>query len=84
MVGRVNLQINRLDPATGRLSVTADACGPGKLLHGERRALWAMQKMGRYVPKIAEIKFMPDDSYDKLRQGTFQRWRTDKETADVL
>lgn len=84
MVGRVNLQINRLDPATGAPRVTADACGPGKLLHGERRALWAMYKMGRYVPKIAEIKFMPDDSYEKLRQATFQRWRDDKTKGDVL
>lgn len=33
---------------------------------------------------IAEIKYMPDPSYDALRQPTFQRFRTDKEFPDVL
>ena len=32
---------------------------------------------------IAQIKYKKDDSYDALRQPTFQFWRDDKETPDA-
>lgn len=33
--------------------------------------------------RIAQIKYKKDDSYDALRQPTFQHWRDDKETPDA-
>lgn len=55
--------------------------GPGKLTHYERRAIFIDGQ--DYVGNIAEIEYMQDDTYDALRQATFQRWRFDKETPDA-
>ena len=33
--------------------------------------------------RLAQIKYKTDDSYDALRQPTFQFWRDDKETPDA-
>lgn len=67
--------------------------GPGRLTHKERIALWEakvahIEKHGPsdyYVngTSIAQIKYKKDDSYDALRQPTFQHWRDDKETPDA-
>lgn len=53
--------------------------GPGKLTHKERKDLWDEQNSG--LPNywgIATIKYKRDDSYDALRQPTFQHWRPEK------
>ena len=52
--------------------------GPGKLSHAERRTLWEQWKNFSYRPRIAQIKYKRDDSYEALRQPTFQHWRDDK------
>lgn len=63
--------------------------GPGKLTHQERKDLWniyvakSARQMGdvawpRRANLIATIKAKRDPSYEGLRQGTFQHWRTDK------
>lgn len=57
--------------------------GPGALTHSERKILWAKFRQGKFVPRIAEVKYMKDDTYDGLRQPTFVRWRDDKGVADV-
>ena len=59
--------------------------GPGKLTHAERRDLWQRYKMTaeRGEIGIAQIKYKSDDSYDALRQPTFQHWRLDKDVPDA-
>jgi len=66
--------------------------GPGKLTHLERRRLWQQWSRDRhpvcqsYTPDsgpMACIQYKRDDSYDALRQPTFQHWRTDKDEADA-
>lgn len=67
--------------------------GPGKLSHDERRELWAEWKQWQGAIKsgykdtkwkrMAAIKYKRDDSYDALRQPTFQVWRDDKDEADA-
>jgi len=60
--------------------------GPGRLTHDERRELWHgwTTRLTRSWPnRIAQIKYKADDSYDALRQPTFQFWRDDKETPDA-
>lgn len=50
--------------------------GPGKLTHEERKALW--EKPWNYIGKIIEVAYMPDASYDALREGRFHAFRPDK------
>lgn len=57
--------------------------GPGALTHKERKDLWESVRKGEQKIAIAEIKYMPDDTYEALRQATFVRWRPDKETPDA-
>lgn len=90
MVGRINVELARRDRA-GNVSRSVIGIGPGKMSHDERRAVWRaaavdLTRPERFAPfkTIAEIKYMPDPSYDALRQPTFQRFRTDKEFPDVL
>jgi hypothetical protein len=52
--------------------------GPGKQTTAERAA--ALH--GKY-PRMACIKYKPDDGYEALRQPTFQCWRDDKSEADA-
>lgn len=58
--------------------------GPGKLSHDQRKALWDMYSNEDPHGMYAEIKYMPDPSYDALRQPTIQRLRTDKQEGDIL
>lgn len=51
--------------------------GPGKQTTAER----ASALRGQY-PRMACIKYKPDDGYNALRQPTFQCWRDDKLVAD--
>lgn len=53
--------------------------GPGKLTHKERVELWTTP----FCPRIAQIKYKADDSYEALRQPTFQHWRYDKTEPDA-
>lgn len=55
--------------------------GPGKMKHDERIKVFQepLLKYGRVI----EVKYMKDDSYDALRQPTFQQWREDKNESDV-
>jgi len=94
MVGRVNVLLRRQEPGQNDVHESIVGVGPGKLDHAERRFLWdsAMPKMGLPSTKrlvgemkcIAEIKYMPDPTYDALRQPTIQRLRTDKTEGDIL
>lgn len=66
MVGRINCEYH------GQVI----GVGPGKLTHGERTAVWRDRQ--HMVGMICEVQYMQDESYDALRQPTFQRFRTDK------
>lgn len=74
-VGRVVVAYKDLTPGVG----------PGKMTHAEAAAEWdAYVAAGdKWQPKMAEIQYMKDDSYNALRQPTFQRWRPDKNTPDA-
>lgn len=69
--------------------------GPGKLTHEERKKMWdAVGHSGvvrdgveiRTAPDqlFAAIKYMPDESYEALRQPTIQFFRCDKDEGDIL
>lgn len=100
MVGRVNVRLRRAfasNPNVGRKKTDPEwsregdtdvwsavvGVGPGKLNHEERTDLWARYVTGGWDP-VAEIKYMPDESYMALRQPTMQRLRTDKTEGDIL
>lgn len=74
MVGRINVEFTRLHNGTPRMAHVG--VGPGTLTHPERKAIWANPR--KYTGKIAEVKYMRDDTYEALRQPTFFRWRDDK------
>lgn len=57
--------------------------GPGKLSHKERVHLLGYFKQPHSGPRMAQIKYKDDPSYDALRQPTFQCWRDEKVTADA-
>lgn len=64
--------------------------GPGKLSYEERAQLWNLYVNGMFIDSdanvdigIAQIKHKADDSYDALRQPTFQCWRPDKDEPDA-
>lgn len=82
-VGRLIATLNRIGK-DGKQTYAQIGIGPGRLTHKEAKQLWLDYKAGKYVRRIAEVKYMKDDSYDALRQPTFQRWRDDKSEADVL
>lgn len=56
--------------------------GPGKLTHKERTQLWEDYNrsltVDNYPNCVATIKYKRDDSYEALRQPTFQHWRPEK------
>lgn len=52
--------------------------GPGKLTHAERTELWNNRHL--YKGRIFEATYMPDGSYDALREARFYRWREDHDT----
>lgn len=84
MVGRINAEFATLVSTTYGMQNKVDVIGigPGALNHTERKNLWRMYKQGKFTPRIAEIKYMRDDSYDALRQPTFKQWRDDKQEPD--
>lgn len=57
--------------------------GPGRLTHDERTTLWVHYQTGVFHKRMAQIKYKADDSYDALRQPTFQFWRDDKDEPDA-
>lgn len=59
--------------------------GPGKLTHVERYALWQLNDPVFEYGKgpMAAIQYKRDDSYEALRQPTFQHWRYDKDKPDA-
>lgn len=73
MVGRLEAEFTGPDGNTEIIGI-----GPGSLTHPQRRALWLERDYIRSVGRIAEIKYMRDDTYTALRQPTFVRWRDDK------
>lgn len=81
-VGRLVAKLWRLD-ADGTSQPRQIGIGPGKLTHEEAKQLWEDYKSRKWTNRIAEIKYMRDDSYDSLRQPTFQRWRDDKDEPDT-
>jgi ATP-dependent DNA ligase len=81
MVGRINAEFTKMlghKPCTEIIGI-----GPGALNHSQRKDLWALYKSGNYTPRIAEIRYMRDNSYDALRQPTFKQWRDDKHKGDT-
>lgn len=54
--------------------------GPGTMDHPTRKAVW--QDLSAYVGKIIEVKYMPDESYNALREARFFRWRDDKTVGE--
>lgn len=72
MVGRINVWYK------GKV----EGVGPGKMTHKERTELWQLHGATEFTDGIIEVKYMPDETYTGLRQGTFQRWRTDKTEPD--
>lgn len=86
MVGRIIAQLSRMQPSADgstKLVTTEIGIGPGALKHVEREMLWRMQRQGKFKPRIAEIRYMRDDSYSSLRQPTFVQWRPDKGKPDT-
>jgi ATP-dependent DNA ligase len=81
MVGRVNVRLRR----KGRPEATVGV-GPGKMDHEERKHLWKEYGNNNCFtkPMFADIKYMPDPTYEALRQPTFQCWRPDKTEGDIL
>lgn len=77
MVGRLVAEFT--STASGHPITSTIGIGPGKLTHDERKALWFQFKTNRWQPRIAEVQYMTDPTYDALRQPTFQRWRDDKD-----
>jgi hypothetical protein len=78
MVGRLNFWFN------GRTI----GVGPGKLTHAERTRLWQDVYLSGLTwdngaGPMACIQYKADESYDDLREPTFQHWRTDKGTPDA-
>lgn len=67
MVGRINVVY--------RGKVTG--IGPGKLTHKERVEIF--NNFENYRGKMLEAAYMPDDSYEGLREGRFYAWRPDKD-----
>jgi ATP-dependent DNA ligase len=80
MVGRLNAEFTKL--VDGKPVTYIIGVGPGSLTHAQRKVLWAKYKQGKYKTRIAEIKYMKDDTYEALRQPTFVRWRDDKDKPD--
>jgi ATP-dependent DNA ligase len=74
MVGRINVEFTRLHNGTPRMAHIG--VGPGTLTHKERTQIWNNQK--KFHGRIAEVRYMRDDTYEALRQPTFLRWRDDK------
>jgi ATP-dependent DNA ligase len=85
MVGRVIAELTTLVPTPTGMQHKVDVfgIGPGALNHTERKNLWRMYKQGKFTPRIAEIRYMRDNSYDALRQPTFKQWRDDKVEPDT-
>ena len=86
MVGRIIADFNSfgaVDHISGSKVLGTIGVGPGALNHTERKDLWRMWKRGQFTPRIAEIRYMRDDSYDALRQPTFKQWRDDKHEPDT-
>lgn len=54
--------------------------GPGTMDHPTRKVVWNAKQ--EYVGKIIEVKYMPDESYDALREARFFRWRDDKAVGE--
>lgn len=83
MVGRINAEFTSWDQSNNTKSISIIGIGPGALNHTERKQLWAEAVAGKFKPRIAEIRYMRDETYDALRQPTFKQWRDDKVNADV-
>ena len=91
LVETVDLEIHSIEEAVdkegkpkgmlGRLNVlykgTVIGCGPGKLVHGERYEMFVNQE--DYIGKTVEVAYMPDASYDALREPRVLRLRPDKD-----
>lgn len=66
--------------------------GPGKMTYPERVMLWERDQARNSggglqlpidLPRMACIKYKPDEGYTALRQPTFQHWRDDKDKPDA-
>lgn len=80
MVGRMIAEYSTVNK-DGKLEVTHIGIGPGRTTILQRKQLWTSR--GTFKPRIAEIKFKPDETYTALREPTFQRWRDDKKEPNI-
>lgn len=69
MVGRINVKYK------GQVI----GVGPGKLTHAERISLWSPSIQPLFIGKMIEVAYMPDPTYDALREPRFYRFRPDKD-----
>lgn len=81
MVGGVVIELNQY--TGGKLTKLVTHVGPGAMKHAERKLLWSQFRQGKFKPRLAEVGYMEDDTYEGLREGTFVRWRDDKSDPDV-
>lgn len=80
MVGRINVTYPSgvdSDEFNDHNEYSIIGVGPGKLSHAERKEIWENQSA--YINRIIEIAYMPDDSYNALREARFHRFRPDRD-----
>lgn len=80
MVGRINVTYPSgvdSDEFNDHNEYSIIGVGPGKLTHIERKEIWENQSA--YINRIIEIAYMPDDSYNALREARFHRFRPDRD-----
>ncbi len=82
MVGGVKIKLWSMD-VKGNLNFDITSVGPGCMTLAERKVEWVKFRNGNFKPRIAEVHSMPDDTYNGLREGRWQRWRDDKGEPDV-
>lgn len=81
MVGGIQIKLWQI--RGGELTYDITNVGPGCMTLAERKVEWAKFKQGKFKPRLAEVHAMPDDTYNGLREGRWQRWRDDKDVHDV-
>lgn len=79
MVGRINvIYIKDVEDGNNHHNIyNIIGVGPGKMTHEERKKVW--KDRNDYLGKYIEIKYMPDNSYNALREPRFYRFREDKD-----
>lgn len=80
MVGRINVYYStgvESDENNDYTTWNVIGVGPGKLTQAERIELWNNRKA--FNGRTIEIAYMPDKTYEALREARFMRFRPDKD-----